>query len=120
MGMDSIFDHVINIPPMADDTMADMAKDITPDVTMQANIVYIAEGNIGAMNVMKCMFYVDEDRAAFSLGLCVAWKITGPMLWLLFKDVNNQDAEAMLKMIEKEEAQSSLAALPYAHYKKEK
>jgi hypothetical protein len=115
-----LFDHVINIPPMGDDTMRQMANKITPDATMAANLVYIAEGNIGAMTVIEQMFKVDEDRAAYTLGLCTAWHITGSMLWLLYKDVNNKDVTAMMEMILKEGAQDALQALPYGGYRKDK
>ena len=113
-----MFDHIINIPPMSDNSMAEMAQEITSDVTMQANIVHIAEGNIGAMNVMRNMFQTNESKAAFSLGLCAAWGITGSMLWLLYKDVNNQDVSVMMDMVIKDEARNKLEALPYGGYKR--
>jgi hypothetical protein len=112
-------DQVITIPPMDNDSLSRIARQITDDTGLQEVLVTMSSGNIGAMTAMNQMFAVDHARAAYALHSLAKWDIVGPLVWLLFKDVCRQDANAMLIMIEKEEAQDALAALPYSHYRKE-
>jgi hypothetical protein len=113
----TIFDATFRIPPMGDDSIKAILRPVASSEEYLSKLVHAAEGNPGAANAIVAMHEVDDRRAPFSIGACVAWNITGPMLWLLYKDVNHQDAAAMLKMIEMEEAPGALEDLPYSHYR---
>lgn len=113
-----MFDKVFTIPPMSDDVMQKLAEEISPDVTMQQTIKHMADGNIGAMNVIKAMFEEDPTMGPLTLGMCAAFDIKGSMLWLLYKDINGQDVVAMMNMITREdEAPRKLSELPYGGFK---
>lgn len=115
-----MFDHVINIPPMGDDTMDRLARKISNDELMISRIKYMADGNIGAINVIAEM-YEDPILGSLCLGMLMAFEIKGSMLWLLYKDVNGQDVKKMMSMIQDDDkALVALEALPYAHYKRPK
>lgn len=112
-----MFDRVITIPPMSDDALRVIAEQITDDPTMIHNMIGLADGNIGAMNVIKNMYDHDATTASLCLGMLSAFNISGSMLWLLYKDVNGQDVSKMMDMIKNDyQAPKALAALPYSGY----
>jgi hypothetical protein len=114
-----MFDHVVTIPPMEDDSVRKGTGGITKDEAYQQNLLYMIQGNPGAMTVVREMHEKDPAVAPLCLGMLAAFDIKGPMLWLLYKDVNKQDVFQMMAMIQNgDEAPAALEALPYSGYKR--
>lgn len=113
-----MFDHVITIPPMEDDNVKKNIDGIANDEAYQKNLLYMIDGNPGAMTVIKEMHKKDPQVAPLCLGMLASFGIKGSMLWLLYKDVNKQDVFDMMAMIQNgDEAPKALAALPYGGFK---
>lgn len=116
-----MFDQVITLGPMGDDSIRKILGSITNDERYMDNLIYMAKGNVGAANVLRDMHEKDPQVAPLCTGMLAAYNIMGPMLWLLYKDVNGQDAMKMMEMIQTDdEAPKALEALPYAQYERPK
>lgn len=113
-----MFDNVITLGPLDNDTVRAALRGVSSDDEYIDKLVYMTDGNPGAMTAIVFMNDLDQSRAALCLGMCMAWKIKGPMLWLLFKDVCNKDVAKMMDMIELDQATEALEGLHYARYKR--
>lgn len=81
-------------------------------------LVHMADGNPGAITAIEKMFEVDFERSAEVLGTLNALGIRGSHLWVCFKDICNQDAEAFMDLVLKDMGTTiskQLEDLPYVN-----
>lgn len=109
--------NVITLGPLGDDAVSKSIGNLTSDERYRDNLLWMIEGNPGAMTVVKEMHEKDPAVAPLCIGMLAAYNIKGPMIWLLYKDVNKQDIFEMMSMIQdKDKAPEALAALPYSGF----
>jgi hypothetical protein len=113
--------EVFNIGPMSDDGVKQILQKGTHSIgddLYEARMVEAANGNPGAATVIGAMHLVDQDRAALCMGKLAAYRISGPLLWLCYKDLNDQNAEKLMGMIEDGDTLPvALSMLHYSEYK---
>lgn len=88
--------------------------------TYQEYLEMIIDGNPGAMTAVSAMVDLNRSAAPFYLGKCLAYKITGPMLWLVYKDICRFDVREVFKIIGDDTVLDKLEGLHYSGYKRPK
>lgn len=82
-----------------------------------ALMVEVCEGNPGALSAMRALLDLgDRDRALNAIRIAKSYGITGPNLWLCYKDICRHNAYRLMVRLEDGSIADDLEALPYHNY----
>lgn len=76
----------------------------------------VAENNPGALSAVAAMLREDHHRALKALKELQELEITGPNLWLCYKDICDYDPWLLMTKVEAGVIGEELASLPYSRY----